>query len=95
MRRTKLFGVALVLASAVLAPGAAAAAALDVGYLEIEDDPRYRDTHTFARYLAQPLGRPWPAAEVARREARFPLAAVGLEMSLTRVEAARSGRRSC
>ena len=64
-----------------------AAEELVIGYLEIDGDPRYRETHTFARYLAQPLGRPYPAAEVARKEARFPLAAVGLALSLRRAAA--------
>jgi ABC transporter substrate binding protein (PQQ-dependent alcohol dehydrogenase system) len=61
------------------------AAPIRIGYLEIENDARYDDTRIYFRNLMQPLGRPFPGAEVALREARFPAKAIGVEFALERI----------
>lgn len=69
---------------------AAPAAALTVGYVELEDDERYDQAHMDLRLPLHPLGRPFAAAEVAAREGRFALRQAGAELSFDRV-VARSG----
>jgi ABC transporter substrate binding protein (PQQ-dependent alcohol dehydrogenase system) len=56
-----------------------------IGYLQLKKDPRYRAKRRFARFLTQPLGRPYPGAQVALSEARFHGAAVGATFKLKRV----------
>ena len=87
MHRHRLLGLVFTLLAMLVALPAAAEGELRIGYLELDGDTRYRDKHTFARYLTQPLGRPFPAAEVALREARFPLKAVNLSLELERASA--------
>ncbi len=65
--------------------GVAADKILTIGYLEFEDDPRYREKHMEARYPAQPLGRPYGDAQVAIKESRFSGAAVGIKLNLKRI----------
>lgn len=69
------------------APAAAAAdkAVLTIGYVELDGDPRYKSKRMEAQLQGQPWGRPVAGAEVALREARFPLAGVGVGFELRRV----------
>ncbi len=57
-----------------------------IGYLQLKQDPRYAKKRTFARYLLQPLGRPYAAAQVALGEVKFHGAAVGATFKLKRVK---------
>ncbi|MEA3242911.1 MAG: ABC transporter substrate-binding protein, partial [Pseudomonadota bacterium] len=57
---------------------------VSIAYLELEDDPRYREKQMQARYPGQPWGRPYAGAEVALKEARFAGSAVGVEFRLSR-----------
>ncbi len=59
-----------------------------MGYLELEDDPRYEERHTAARYPAQPWGRPFDGARVALEESDFAGAAAGVKFELRRATAA-------
>jgi ABC transporter substrate binding protein (PQQ-dependent alcohol dehydrogenase system) len=66
-----------------------------IAYLQLDDDPRYREKQMQARYPGQPWGRPFAGAEVALKEARFVGAAVGVRFELSRhseadVQAARA-----
>ncbi|HPQ97257.1 MAG: amino acid ABC transporter substrate-binding protein [Thiothrix sp.] len=58
-----------------------------IGYLELKGDARYKEKRLFARYLGQPLGRPYAGAEVAIREVRFHGTELGLGFALEKVEA--------
>ena len=58
---------------------------LNIAYLELKKDPRYGKKRVYARYLSQPLGRPYAGAEVALQEAKFVGAAIGVEFRLQRV----------
>lgn len=69
-----------------LAP-AAAAKDLLIGYLELRNDPRYRQEHTYAQFLTQPWGRPYAGAETALGESRFVGSALGVDFKLERVRA--------
>jgi ABC transporter substrate binding protein (PQQ-dependent alcohol dehydrogenase system) len=69
-------------------PAAAADRPLLMGYLELEDDPRYEERHTAARYQAQPWGRPFDGARVAIEESDFAGAAAGVKFELKRATAA-------
>lgn len=69
----------------VPAPEAAGKTAVVIGYLELEGDPRYKEKRMEARLQGQPWGRPVAGAEVALKEARFPLAGVGVGFELRRV----------
>jgi len=71
-----------------LLPAAAADRPLVMGYLELEDDPRYEERHTAARYPAQPWGRPFDGARVALEESDFAGAAAGVKFELRRAAAA-------
>ena len=55
---------------------------LKIGYLDLENDRRYVEKQTIARFPGLPWGRPLPAAEVALREARFVGASVGVKFEL-------------
>ena len=81
MRRvlTVLFGAMLLLAAAPVV-----AEDVTIGYLELRPDGRYGKKRTFARYLTQPLGRPYGGAEVALAEVKFHCAAVGAGFDLAR-----------
>ena len=58
---------------------------LPIGYLEIEDDPRYDPRSVAARYPAQPWGRPFDGARVALEESEFAATAAGFQLELRRV----------
>lgn len=64
----------------------AVAADFTIGYLQLQDDPRYSSKRSFAQYLMQPLGRPYAGAEVALKESKFHGAAVGAEFKLQQVK---------
>jgi ABC transporter substrate binding protein (PQQ-dependent alcohol dehydrogenase system) len=57
---------------------------LPIGYLDLEDDPRYEARHVAARYPAQPWGRPFDGARVAIEESAFAGSAAGFELDLRR-----------
>ena len=65
-----------------------AATTVRIAHLELDTDARYDETRLFFRGLAQPLGRPFPGAEVALREARFVGQAIGAAFALERVAGA-------
>jgi ABC transporter substrate binding protein (PQQ-dependent alcohol dehydrogenase system) len=62
-----------------------AAQPLLIGYVELDDDPRYDQDHMDLRLPRQPLGRPFAAAEVALKEGRFAFARAGVAATLERV----------
>ena len=76
----------LVCGSLVLALPARAGLDFTIGYLQLKQDPRYAKKRTFARYLLQPLGRPYVAAQVALGEVKFHGAAIGATFKLKRVK---------
>ena len=94
MRGTLLtgFGLALALALAVAPSVGATTDELVIGYLALKKDPRYTRKRTYARYLTQPLGRPYVAAKVAVQESRFLGAALGVEFKLER-KRVKSGKK--
>ena len=55
-----------------------------IGYLALKKDPRYARKRTYARFLTQALGSPYPAAKVAIAESRFAGMAAGAEFKLER-----------
>jgi ABC transporter substrate binding protein (PQQ-dependent alcohol dehydrogenase system) len=57
---------------------------VSIAYLELDDDPRYRETQMEAHFPGQPWGRPYAGAEVALKEARFAGSATGVAFDLTR-----------
>ncbi len=84
-----LAALALAVALPVLAVSAGAGAALaaekfTIGYLQLKKDPRYLESRAFARYLAEPLGRPYPGARVAMDEIKFHGVQAGVEFRLKR-----------
>lgn len=64
----------------------AMAADFTIGYLQLQDDPRYSSKRTFAQYLTQPLGRPYAGAQVALKESKFHGSTVGAEFKLQQVK---------
>ena len=64
----------------------AMAADFTIGYLQLQDDTRYSSKHAYAQYLMQPLGRPYPGAQVALKESKFHGAAIGAEFKLQQVK---------
>lgn len=63
---------------------AATAQTLTVGYVELEDDPRYDRGRIDARIPGQPWGRPFAGAEVAAAESRFPLSTADVTLEFAR-----------
>jgi ABC transporter substrate binding protein (PQQ-dependent alcohol dehydrogenase system) len=80
--------LSLIAALGVAAPAPAADKPLPIGYLEIEDDPRYDERRAAARFPAQPWGRPFDGARVAVEESEFAASAAGVKLELRRTEAA-------
>jgi ABC transporter substrate binding protein (PQQ-dependent alcohol dehydrogenase system) len=62
----------------------AAEKVLGIGYLELENDPRYSEQHADARFQGQPWGRPYEGAGIAVKESRFAGAAAGVTFDLKR-----------
>jgi ABC transporter substrate binding protein (PQQ-dependent alcohol dehydrogenase system) len=80
-----LLRLAFLVALALWAGAATAAERpLPIGYLDLEDDPRYDQRHVAARYPAQPWGRPFDGARVALEESAFAGSAAGFELDLRR-----------
>ncbi len=75
----------LLIAAVWLAAGIGHAAdrVVSMAYLELDDDPRYREKQMEARFPGQPWGRPYAGAEVALKEARFAGSAAGVAFELT------------
>jgi ABC transporter substrate binding protein (PQQ-dependent alcohol dehydrogenase system) len=88
MRRRSLAAIlALAAGLAALPAGHTADRPLPIGYLEVEDDPRYDDRRAAARYPAQPWGRPFEGARVALEESEFAGSAAGVKLELRRADA--------
>ena len=64
-----VLGLALVFTGAA-PPAGAAPEELVIGYLALKKDPRYARKRTYARFLTQALGSPYPAAK--GRDRRIP-----------------------
>lgn len=43
----------------------------NIGYLELNKDPRYKKKRLFARFAGQAIGRPYAGAQIAIREVKF------------------------
>lgn len=67
-----------------LPPHAQATDTFTIGYLELKKDPRYKKKRLFARFMGQPLGRPYGGAEIALKEVRFHGAELGVEFALAK-----------
>ena len=71
-----------------LSTGARAAdTVLSIGYLELENDSRYSEQFTEARFPGQPWGRPFDGARVALKESSFAGSAAGVKFELVRESA--------
>lgn len=77
-----LVGLGLLLLSSL-----SVAADFTIGYLQLKHDPRYSTKHTYARYLTQPLGRPYQGAKLALKEVKFHGAAADAQFQLQRFKA--------
>lgn len=64
--------------------GAARAATLAIGYVELVDDPRYEANWAYAGLLLQPGGRPFAGAQLAVGESAFLGDSVGIKFSIAR-----------
>ena len=85
MRRGLLAACALAVVLGAAAPPAAASPnELVIGYVALKKDPRYAVKRTYARYLTEALGSPYPAARVAIDESKFAGSTVGVEFKLKR-----------
>lgn len=62
-----------------------------IGYLQLKKDSRYGKKRTYARYLSQPLGRPYAGAKIALDEVKFHAAAIKSEFKLERVRGKDAG----
>lgn len=86
---SQLRNVLLIALAMPLVAGAAPAAdkvneKATIGYVQLEDDPRYEEETIEAQYQAQPWGRPYAGAEVAISESEFLGMAVGVKFELIR-----------
>ena len=85
VHRGLLAAFTLAVALGVAAPPAGAAAQeLVIGYVALKKDPRYGVKRTYARYLTEALGSPYPGARVAIDESGFVGSTVGVEFKLKR-----------
>ncbi|MFQ5774878.1 MAG: hypothetical protein ACE5GS_10195 [Kiloniellaceae bacterium] len=72
---------------ALQGPAAAAARpAYTIGYLAIEDDPRYRERRTYANIVLRPRLQPFEGAQAALRAGRVVGRALKVDFRLERVE---------
>ena len=81
-------GRALVLTlffTAAAPPAGAAAEELVIGYLALKKDPRYTRKRTYARFLTQALGSPYPASQ--GRDRGIPIRGFGRAASNSRSSA--------
>ena len=84
MRRDYRFLFLIVAAWLLVGYSEAADKPVTIAYLQLEDDPRYREKQMQAHYPGQPRGRPFAGAEVALKEARFVGSTVGVKFELSR-----------
>ena len=92
-RRGLLAACALaVVLGAAAPPAVATPKELVIGYVALKKDPRYAVKRTYARYLTQALGSPYPAARVAIDESKFAGSTVGVEFKLKRRRAKSAAR---
>ena len=56
-----------------------------IGYLQLKKDPRYARKRLYARFLGQPLGRPYQGATMALKEVKFHGQALGVSFKIKRV----------
>ena len=90
----RLIGLVLLSWVSLLYPPHEANAATEnlvIGYLELKGDPRYTKKRTYARFLNQPLGRPFVGAEVALKEIKFQGASASVQFKLERIRAKTMG----
>ena len=66
-----------------------------IGYLELKKDARYKKKKLFARFLGQPLGRPFSGAETALKEVKFHGAALGVTFNLEKKKRKKYRRTLC
>ncbi len=78
----------MLLAASLITAPVVPAGAVDVviGYVELKRDVRYAKRRMIARYLTQPLGRPFAGAETALKEVGFHGAKVGAGFKLRRIK---------
>ena len=85
MRRGLITAFALAVVLGAAAPSAGATPKeLTIGYVALKKDPRYAVKRTYARYLTEALGSPYPGARVAIDESGFAGSTVGVEFKLKR-----------
>lgn len=53
-----------------------------IGYLELKKDDRYKKKRLFARFMGQPLGRPFAGATIALKEVKFHGTEIGVSFAL-------------
>ena len=81
-----------VVLGAAAPPAVASPKELVIGYVALKKDPRYAVKRTYARYLTEALGSPYPAARVAIDESEFAGSTVGVEFKLKRRRANSAAR---
>ncbi len=59
---------------------------LVIGFLQIKNDKRYSRKATYAKYLMQPLGRPFIASKVALQEVKFHGTKADVEFKLKKIQ---------
>ena len=85
VRHRLILAFALAVVLGATAPSAGATPEeLVIGYVALKKDPRYAVKRTYARYLTEALGSPYPAARVAIDESKFAGSTVGVEFKLKR-----------
>ena len=81
----------LCLWAAASAPARAAAAAkaqtVTIGYVQLDDDPRYRIDNSYAGIVLRTLGRPLPGAELGISDAAMMGSALGIDFRLVKSSA--------
>ncbi len=85
--RAALAGLVLAVLLPSVATGQAAPRTLAIATLELADDPRYRRSRTFARFLGQATGRAIAGAQTGLREIRFHGAAAKVGFALREIVA--------
>ena len=82
---SRLTGLLLLIAVAMLRFTPASGAEFTIGYLQLKSDSRYARTRTYAQFLTEALGRPYKGARVALDEMKFHGAGAGVEFRLERL----------